>query len=634
MQTELSALSYLMGLLSLSVCLFSFWGWGILICRVLRTKVNFYIIDIAIGSAGTIFILSVFSLFSLISVNVLAAVLIVGVFSFAFNAKDALHTFNFDKFQLLAMTSALLGVGIPLIFPFYNRHDDFHAYINLPLITTATGGLNYLSFMERGLYSLGGQVHLQSLYLVIAPLFRINLFDTLFFHLLSVLLFYKYSLKPLQLNLFIKCIVIIVIAGAWPMVANVSSYGTSELMFLAIFYLAIEGLAAKKVTSMILAFGFLGGALVSLKLTMLVFFSLGTFLFILKNGLKSDLTKIKKFKFAICSVALGLLFLLPAMLESYGNFHTVMFPLLGKGNHLSNITDYPISFWDHKDPSVSWVMNELLRPPTMRVAVIFYILLFLSKFNVARMNRFYNFYDKVTLAKFDSIVWMFPIAYSIYFWNMMLETPRYAHPVFLWLFGLFFAIILDFFWSIKTKFNSKGLKIGLIGVVCFYVLKDNFLINYNVIRSARSNSMSFYNFHKFEEIKTRYIEFQKHIPVGKKVFTFAAYPFFLDFKRNKFYLCDWGGSVSIDGTMPHFGTSTALRVYLKAKGIDYIMYSHRNSANFGVEFTNYLKHPYLQLREYARYNFDLISKFDEIIANKQYAYIDNENVLIPTDVDN
>ena len=68
-----------------------------------------------------------------------------------------------------------------------------------------------------------------------------------------------------------------------------------------------------------------------------------------------------------------------------------------------------------------------------------------------------------------------------------------------------------------------------------------------------------------------YVEAQKAIPAGRRVYVAVSVPSLLDFSRNRIYLGDELGVVGLEPGIPVFGGAEAVRGYFVAKGIRYVM---------------------------------------------------------------
>ena len=82
-----------------------------------------------------------------------------------------------------------------------------------------------------------------------------------------------------------------------------------------------------------------------------------------------------------------------------------------------------------------------------------------------------------------------------------------------------------------------------------------------------------------DEVVFRHTGMQQSIPQGETVLARLAYPFLLDFKRNRIFIADWPGGASLPPGMPSFKGAEALANYLISKSIRYVAYSYANEAN-------------------------------------------------------
>ncbi|MCY3023533.1 MAG: hypothetical protein NTW87_31520 [Planctomycetota bacterium] len=78
---------------------------------------------------------------------------------------------------------------------------------------------------------------------------------------------------------------------------------------------------------------------------------------------------------------------------------------------------------------------------------------------------------------------------------------------------------------------------------------------------------------------------QESVPPGARILVRAAWPSLMDFSRNPVYVADRPGMFSPPPGMPLGEGPEALAEYLTANGVSYVIYSYRDEANHGPEVT-------------------------------------------------
>jgi hypothetical protein len=121
----------------------------------------------------------------------------------------------------------------------------------------------------------------------------------------------------------------------------------------------------------------------------------------------------------------------------------------------------------------------------------------------------------------------------------------------------------------------------------------------------------------------RYARMQQSIPQGETVLTRLAYPFVLDFKRNRIFIADWPGGASPPPGMPSFKGDEALANYLISKSIRYVAYSYANEANFSWKlYGKRINHGNNQIRTTARHTFDFQYNLKQLGKTRKRIYDD------------
>ena len=126
----------------------------------------------------------------------------------------------------------------------------------------------------------------------------------------------------------------------------------------------------------------------------------------------------------------------------------------------------------------------------------------------------------------------------------------------------------------------------------------------------------------------RYAKMQQSIPQGETVLTRLAYPFVLNFKRNRIFIADWPGGASLPPGMPSFKRAEPLADYLISKSIRYVAYSYGNKALFWKErFGKRVNAGHPRIRTEARHTFDFQDNLEKLGQTRKRIY-DDGNIFV------
>ncbi len=335
----------------------SFAGWGWLVARMFpRTCGMGPGLCGAIGMAFTIVAGGVLSLRGDVSVFCLRGYLIVGIVAFLvfvllqrtelkYQFDAALGACKRDSLLLLLI---VIAVGF-LFMQFaaagcqpFNSHDDYHGYLVQPVKMLQTGSLGLDPFNVRGMASLGGQSFLLAATLAVAPLTELHVLGMGVAWLVLLGLLLEHGL---ELKLAPRMVVGLLILVHFFKVPIVNL--TSMITGLALFYSTIRVLGKDDremspwARSCML--GLMGAALFALKATHIPGF---VAILAISCLYAEGITRGKRIMHVAAVAMIGAAMLTPWMLQSYWNYGTLLYPLLGKGNAHSLCADFmrPLTF--------------------------------------------------------------------------------------------------------------------------------------------------------------------------------------------------------------------------------------------------------------------------------------------------
>lgn len=267
----------------------------------------------------------------------------------------------------------------------------------------------------------------------------------------------------------------------------------------------------------------------------------------------------------VLTCLLGAMFLLPWMLDMYRSSGTPLFPVLGRGCHVSAYGDYlpPWRAVGARNLARTVVFDVILR--TDVVALLLLSVSWLTCCSQEPKGRA-PLLACVGAAIFGSAVTAvaiggcrardgFPTVYCGIFLLMARlnrpRQPRGTSPV--------AAVLL-----------AAGMLLG-----CHW---RTIVADVRFARAQLGQAATFCSKDLFASERERMAAVQEVIPPGAHVLAVVPKPFLLDFKRHTVYVGDYLGLVSPPPGIPAREGPDAVRKYLLALGIDYVVFSYVDNA--------------------------------------------------------
>ncbi len=631
---------------SWGICiLFSFIGWGNAINRIVFPK---YRIDwgqkAAWGIAFSIFVGGILNVTWAISRATILVYLGAGLLYWLFDTfktrlsgigslSNRIYDYRKDK---------IVVIGIFVVFFFlllqyggwvsakafdyrdniqaFNWGDDFAAYFVFPKKMLQTGSLGPDPFSERRIVSsLGGNYFLHTFILSMLSVKNLNLIDPGLGMIIAIGLllgYFKNKGTPKKAAVFI---LLFLLLTPIPRV-NTTAFVIPLVLFLSFFRtLDWEGLRTGHFMANAFIIALLSAAICSLKSTFIpacaILFILSYFFYIIESKIK----KRAAYEFFIATGLVGV-FLLPWMISMYQSSGTLLYPLLGRGYHGSV---YDGTFLHPTTGLTTSLVIRLLRYQFGRLYILLLLLLSFISF-LSRPTKFVR--RGASLSISISAILGAPI---------MLIIARIPHPRYYFSY-VFAAIIILMMMALSNTEEKNNSKLKNYTAAFTAILIAGIILGHNwysvLWYSPKSQySQSIQNIKAgmadppfiSDEVVSRYARTQQSIPQGETVLMRLAYPFLLDFKRNRIFIADWPGGASLPPGMPSFKGAEALADYLTSKSIRYVGYSYGNEALFWKKRFGkrvYQGHP--RIRTEAQHAFDFQDNLKQLGKTRKRIYDD------------
>ncbi|MHC4571509.1 MAG: hypothetical protein ACYS0C_05485, partial [Planctomycetota bacterium] len=331
--------------------------------------------------------------------------------------------------------------------------------------------------------------------------------------------------------------------------------------------------------------------------TCAILFILSYFFYIIKSKTKKKAV----YEFFIATILVGV-FLLPWMISMYQSSGTLLYPIFGKGYHGS-------VYGTFLPPSTGLTTSlaiRLIRYQLGRLYILSLLLLSFISF-LFRPTKFVR--RRASLSISISAILGAPI---------MLITARIPHPryYFSYVFAAIIILMMLALSNIEEKDNSKFknyttvfISVLIAGIILghnwystqwWYSPQSQYSRSIQNIKAGVANSPFI-----SDEVVFRHTRMQQSIPQGETVLARLAYPFLLDFKRNRIFIADWPSGASLPPGMPSFRGAEALANYLISKSIRYVAYSYGDEALFWKKrFGKRVNQGHPRIRTEARHAFD------------------------------
>ncbi len=311
----------------------------------------------------------------------------------------------------------------------------------------------------------------------------------------------------------------------------------------------------------------------------------------------------------------GLVGLLPWMVVLWRSSGTPLYPLL-RGNHRPEYENYaaPLDLGGQLE-----FLGSVLISPGIALFAVPVILYALRRPSRAGLSLYASALITVLI-----LAWVFTYSDAE-------NIHRYAAP---FLNAAFIATTVVFIQSIRQSLPATGAdgrkrRWGDIILGGAVVLLLPVMVNKDVARLAEHWGRDALN----DASRAIYRTFQDAVPAGAGLFAVVSHPYALDYRRNPIAAVDIPGAVSPDPGMPFFKGPDALRTYLKAQGLSYIL--HRDFARPGgclydrrLWTHNQTGSQYREGRFQARYYLDLMDNLDALVTSEIVIRKDQDLTLL------
>lgn len=507
------------------------------------------------------------------------------------------------------------------LFHSFNGHDDFHTYCVFPEKMIQTGSLGPDPFSETKLIaSLGGQSFLHTFILSMLSVKNLNIIDPGLGIIIAVGLllgYFKNKGTPKRAAVFILLFFLLTPVPK----ANISALMIPLTLFLSFFRtLDWEGLRTSHFMANAFIIALLTAAICSLKSNVIpacgILFVSSYLFYIIESKTK----KKAAYEFFIAAILVGM-FMLPWMISMYQSSGTLLYPLLGKGYHGSV---YGGTF------PVRWAGLTILGG--IRISLYYlgepYVVSLVLLSLISLISRPAKFVRRgASLSISISAI----LGTLIMLISTRIPSPRhyFAH--------LFSAIIILMMLALSnTEAKNDGrfknyttvftaiLVAGIIIGNNWSSLRWLYYPRFQTWQCIRSIKAGMKNAPLIsDEVVFRHTRIQQSIPQGETMLARLAYPFLLDFKRNRIFIANWPGGASLPPGMPSFKGDEALANYLISKSIRYVAYSYANEANFSWKlYGKRINHGNPQIRTTAQHAFDFQDNLKQLGKTRKRIYDD------------
>lgn len=454
----------------------------------------------------------------------------------------------------------------------FNIHDDFQGYFVFPVKMLETGSMGADPFNERRLTaSLGGQSFLHALVLSVLSPQNLHLLDPGVALLVAVGLllglFRQFGTPPIAAALILFCAVLLPAPTG-----NISALLTGLTLFLGLARtLCWEGFAGSRLWKRAMLLAFLAAGTCALKSNLIP--AVGLF-FAFSYGFRwaGDGWRRETLKECLLAAWLTVLFLLPWMVSMYQSGGTLLFPLLGRGYHA---TSYPGFFL----PGPAWTIADWVRVYARNLAaapiaaVLVLALATIAQRHDPESRPQYTVLALLLAALAGTAALVGALeGIDIYRYSFAFVVPAVLLGATL--------LLSEPKASIENRRRPGTMLAALLslGLLLF---------------SARAEAKTMFRDYaagvRFgqrgkpmlpEGTDEEYKRLQLGVPAGETILARLAYPFLLDFRRNRVLVPDWPGGASPPPGMPLSQGSEALADYLLGHSIRYVAYSYASEANY------------------------------------------------------
>lgn len=625
----LTPIPSLNGLFDTLLLIIGFLGLGRLLSLTLKFKVPLSI-EFGLGVSFWVFVGIIASQFHLWQSHYILCFRIVSLLLGAWALKNEALEKTFQSPYILAPLLAWIAKTYLFIHNTpMNVHDDYHAYLPMLFQLKQTGAIQDFGFIFRAPFQFGGQLFLES------PLARAESFsnvlwlEPLGFGLMAILMLESLGKRfhwPPAAILFSQMI----LAFSPLEVANITAGQSSVVLSLTLVYLmsCIDGTHLKTNILLSVACGILLGALASLKLYFLVWgFFLVAVTFVARFDARPFSFQIPIRHLLLCGTVLFFvtsIYLFPFIITSIKNFRTPLFPLLGARTHISQQNSaLNLNGYDFVKPSFAKLCADLIKRAPHQIVILFLPIVFF----VQKKKECWK------LSGFESVLCL---ALAYLFWLAVLIPKtgiagiRYSHDLSVLCAALICGVLAKFHSEMTLKNPISGwlwptatlLLLPWFYQQTYYSLSDYF----DNFQSRRSEQASIQEALKHQ--MNSITDAQLKTSPGERILAFIDTPFLLNFQRNPIYVTDNGGTNGFPTAVGITKDHEEFRRQLTDRGIKYILYSFKDSANFPKTlFKDYLKFSVPDIRTYARFIFHFQERVRGL-SRKPFLVYKNKNFLL------
>jgi hypothetical protein len=486
-------------------------------------------------------------------------------------------------------------------FSAFNAHDDFQAYMVFGNKMLQTGSLDPEPYSERGISaSLGSQWFLHGFVLSMLSEGNLHLIDqglALWIILGLLLGLFRDRGAPRWMSVWVLFFALLIP----PPFMNVSALLMGLALLLGLYRTFVwSALANHLFIPRAVVVALLASAACAAKSNMIPMCVLAFLLIYLFYIARAERRGEAVREFVMASLLTGV-FLLPWMLSMYRAAGTLLYPILGEGNHGSAYGTFL-----HSGAGLTpteWlrlILNKLAFPPITALVGLITFAMWMSRKDPGWRDARLPFQLGLLLSSF--------LLLSVFRDHWFL---RYTFAgIFAALFVGVAEVLIASSKEIGNRVSSGAVVAALsMGMVWGSQWNDSYRMYRGVVRRVQYGVQG-------KELTPRewieqYRKMQHAVPEGETMLTRLEYPFLLDFRRNQVYIADWPGGASPPPGMPFTG-SEALAEYLVTQSVRYVAYSYAKEAGFSTKILGHrpelAEHPRaLSERQHAHVFQDYLS---------------------------
>jgi hypothetical protein len=601
--------------------LLSFIGWGSLLKNTFfpHQKTDWGQ-KAAWGVSLTILVGGLLNLYSLVSNQIVALYVMLGVVNFIVFNLSSIKNYRLpslsrwwqeDKIGLLLAVVFLLFVLVYYFLAISLRlltMDDLEAYFAFPFKMLEQGCLGEDPFSERRMSALGGQSFLHTLVLCLIKGANVHVIDPGVASFIVLGLLWAVG-KQLQISYKLTLLVgMIFLFIPWPRYTNTTSLIMGLALFLALFQKEVieDDISVKRSIANSLVTALLLSALFASKTN---FIAPGVIYFLVLYFLKFLFQRQKKiilleFFFSICLTSL---FLWPWMMASLKSSGTLLYPLFGRGYHRSayGFNEYSVFTID----SMIKAIYKTLCGPKALFLMLFTVI---SLANTSLKNSL------------KSIVIGISACLGLIVINILTRNAfKYSFSFF------YAALLMLMLFALRSSKERPLLRMAWVGGV--FLLIGHLLMLYFHDGMDHKYAAAFRD--KWWKNKGKsphalhakdYLKIQAVIPPQETILARVKDPFLLNFKRNNIFIVDFLIPGPKPG-MPIFAGSEAISQYLCSQGVKYVMFSYNLDHE---DLKKLLTSKDMWVRQQGLFTLKFQNEIEELGRTRRKIYDDGQTFVI------